>query len=210
MRNALTGALAVAAALPLLTFSAVPTIGVSNAPGLYVIGEASIAGTAEIFEGTQLCTSLVPSEVQLRGGADIRFSPHSAGTLFSDRVVLETGSVRVSHLSGYAVQTGELKIDASEPNTQGVVRLTGEMVEVASMGGDLNVTQGGALLTRVARGTRMTFRQSATSNPAQTGAAPARRRMLSDRQAMLWITIAAASAAIVLGSIAATQGKSPF
>ncbi|MBV8867769.1 MAG: hypothetical protein JO210_20395, partial [Acidobacteriaceae bacterium] len=86
--------------------------------------------------------------------------------------------------------------------TQAVVRLTKEAVEVASLGGGLKVSDGGAMLTRVVAGTKVSFRQSAS------GAGSPSKPLPSDEHVMLWLIAATAVAALVIGLTAASQGKS--
>ena len=175
-------------------------------------GAASAIGTTgneEILEGSALHTSTAPSEVTLQSGVRVNLSPKSAGTVFGDHLVLEEGAARVDHFRGYTIEAGQLQIQSQNSETQAVVRLTGKTVEVASLGGNLNVTDGGALLTRVAAGTRMSFQQTGAS-PAQTGAARSRKRLPSDQHIMVWMIGITAAAALAIGLTAAAQGKSPF
>jgi hypothetical protein len=76
-------------------------------------------------------------------------------------------------------------------------------VDVASIGGNLNVSDGGAMLTRVVSGTRVSFRNGG-------GQTPTKKALPSDTHIMLWMIVATAAAAITIGAIAASQGKSPF
>ncbi len=160
-------------------------------------------------EGTQLQTAASASDVTLQNGVGLRLSARSAGTVFRDHLVLDDGAVRVSHFRGYAINARQLQIEAPDPNTQAVVRLTDRTVEVASLGGGLNVRDEGARLTRMLAGTRMSFQQSAAST-AQTGAAPARKQLPSDQHTMIWLIGITAVAALAIGLTAAAQGKSPF
>ncbi len=168
----------------------------------------TIGGNASITEGTQLETAAAPSDVSLENGVNVRLSPRSAGTVFSDHLVLEEGSLRVDNFNGYTVDAGQVQIQATDAGAQAVVRVTNKTVEVASVGGNLNVTDGGAMLTRVVSGTRMSFQQSAAS--AQSGAAPAHKRLPSDEHIMVWMIGITAVAALAIGLTAAAQGKSPF
>jgi hypothetical protein len=113
-----------------------------------------------------------------------------------------------------------LEIQADGVNAAAVVKVTPKMIEVASLGGDVKVSDGGAMMTRVVSGTRMSFQNTSNTGannaqtgaaPAQTGAAPAPERgPMTDRKAILWSAGVCAVGAIVVGSIAAAQGKSPF
>ncbi len=177
-------------------FGAAPAIG-------------TMGGNAAIVEGTQLETATAPSDVSLQNGVNVRLSARSAGTVFSDHIVLDEGSLRVGNFNGYTVDAGQLQIQAIDAGAQAIVRMTKKTVEVASVGGSVNVSDGGAMLTRVVSGTRVSFQQSAAS-PAQTGAAPAHKRLPSDEHIMVWMIGITAAAALAIGLTAAAQGKSPF
>ena len=161
-----------------------------------------------IADGTRLHTALMPSQVRLQTGVEVSFSSRSTGTLYRDRVVLDEGSVRVGNFSGFTVDARQLQIQTDDPKAQAVVRLTSKTVEVASLGGHVNVTDGGAMLTRVTAGTRISFQQNAS--PSQTPSAPVRKRLPSDQHTMVWLIGITAAAALAIGLTAAAQGKSPF
>ncbi len=176
-------------------FGASPAIGTNGSYG-------------PITEGAQLETAASASDLSLENGVSVRLSPRSAGTVFSDHIVLEEGSLRVGNFNGYTVDAGQIRIQATDPGAQAVVRVTNKTIEVASVGGNLNVTDGGAMLTRVVSGTRMSFQQSAAGT--RTGAAPAHKRLPSDEHIMVWMIGITAVAALAIGLTAAAQGKSPF
>jgi hypothetical protein len=159
-----------------------------------------------IMEGTQLETAAAPSDVRLENGVNLRLSPRSAGTVFSDHVVLEEGSLRVGHFNGYTVDAGQLQIQATDPGAQAVVRMTNKIVEVASVGGALNVADGGAMLTRVVSGTRVSFQ----AGRGQQGTRSQHKMLPSDEKIMLWMILVTGAAALAIGLTAAAQGKSPF
>lgn len=171
-------------------------------------GASPGGGRALTPEGMQVETALASREFSLENGVHLRLSPGSAGKVFSDHVVLEQGSVRVGHFNAYTVDAGQLQIQATDPGAQAVVRMTNNLVEVASLGGGLSVTDGGAMLTRVVSGTRLSFQQSGASG--QTGAAPPRKKLPSDTHIMTWTIVVTGVAALAIGLTAGAQHKSPF
>ena len=214
-------AAAVLSAAP--AFSAGPSIGVATAIGSYSVDSSSVTGSADVFNGTQLRTTISPSDVHLGNGADVRMATRSTGTLYSDRIELRDGAVRVSNFDGYAVQAHQLQIQADTPGAEAIVRMRGRTVEIASLGGTVRVTDGGAMLTRVTAGTKMAFQNTTNPPPAgQTGAAPGQtpsntgaapapeQGPLSNKKAILWGAGVCAVGGLVVGLIAAEQGKSPF
>ena len=218
-------------------FAASPTIGVATALAAFSLDNAQVSGEVNLADGAELRTTTAPSDVRLQNETRLRLATRSAGAIFADRVVLQSGALRVSNFDNYPVEARHLHILADAPGTEAIVRMTEKTVEVASLGGAVRVTDGGAMLTRVAAGTRMSFRdggqntgassgtpgsnkgnngQNTGANPgqsgatAQTGAAPAEKGPISDKKAILWAAGICAVGAIVVGSIAASQGKSPF
>ncbi len=199
-------------------WAATATIGIVSTVGALSVNNASITGNVDVFDGTQLRTTVAPGDVHLESGVDVRLATRSAGTVFGDHMVLREGAVRVSNFDSYPVQVQDLQVQADGPGSAAIVRVTAKTIEVASLGGTVNVTDGGAMLTRVAAGTKMSFQnQTNPPNPGQTGAAPAttgaapaEKGPMSDKKAILWAAGVCAVGAIVVGSIAAAQGKSPF
>ena len=77
--------LAVAAVLSATpAFSASPGIGVATAVGSYSVNSSPVTGNADVFNGTELRTTISPSDVHLGNGADVRLATRSAGTLYSN------------------------------------------------------------------------------------------------------------------------------
>ena len=205
-------------------FAASPSIGVASAVGAFSVNSVSVSGNVDVFDGAQLHTTIAPSDVHLGNGADVRLATRSSGTVFADHLILRDGAVRLSNFANYPVEVGDLQIKADTPGAAAIVRLTSKTIEVASLGGSVNVTDGGAMLTRVAAGTKMSFQNTNSggqatppagqtgAQPAQTGAAPAptEKGPVSDKKAILWSAGVCAVGAIVVGSLAAAEGKSPF
>lgn len=210
------------------SFAATPAIGVATAVGAFSVNNASITGNVDVFDGTALRTTIAPGDVHLGNGVAVRLATRSAGTVFGDHMVLREGAVRVTNFDQYPIEVHDLEVQADDAGATAIVRVTPKTIEVASIGGSVNVTDGGAMLTRVAAGTKMSFQnQNSGANnsqtqpgqtqpgqtgaaPAQTGAPPAEKGPISDKKAILWAAGICAVGAIVVGSIAAAQGKSPF
>jgi hypothetical protein len=185
-------------------------IGVATAVGSYSVNDVAVSGNTDLADGTRLETTTAPSEVRLGGGTDLRLAARSVGAIYSDHLELEGGAVRVGHFENYGVDVRKLQVQAESPNSEAIVRLRGNTVEVASLGGSVRVSDGGVMLTHVASGTRMSFKQKSDATSAQTGASTGRPSVASDEHVLLWFIIVTAAAAITIGSIAAAQGKSPF
>jgi hypothetical protein len=170
---------------------------------------------AGVPDGSVLQTTDAAHEVQLENGVAFRLAAHSVGTIYADHAVLDQGAARIGNFAGYNLDAGQLEIESETPGTQAVIRLEQKTIEVASIGGSLRVIDGGAMLTRVASGSKMSFQNSGASpnpsgaTPAQTGAAPGPKKH-SETKTWLWVIGGISAAALAIGLTAAAQGKSPF
>jgi ferric-dicitrate binding protein FerR (iron transport regulator) len=202
-------------------FPASSTIGVATAVASFSVDNSTMTGDANVFDGTELRTTTSPGDVRLRNGTDVRLATRSAGTIYNDYVVLREGAIRVTSFDSYTVKASQLEIEADNPAAQAVIRMAGKKIEIAALGGSVRVTDGGAMLTRVAAGTKAFF-QNTGSNPGQTGATPGQPPAqtgaapapeagpVSDRKVILWTAGICAVGAAIVGGIAASQGKNPF
>jgi hypothetical protein len=185
--------------------------------GIFIVSNTPVTGPVDLADGEELHTTVAPSDVHLENGADVRLAARSTGRLYRDKIVLEQGAVRMNHFDSVPVQAGGLTIQADSFDTEAIIRTTPKTVEIASIGGTVRVTDAGSMMTRVIAGTKMAFQNTGanpgaqnTQNPSQTGAAPAQKGPVSDKKAILWAAGICGVAAIVIGSIAAAEGKSPF
>lgn len=210
-RNGFSNFLLAAAVSAGVAFSGSPSIGVANAGGSFSVNNAVFQGTASVVDGAKLETSSSPSDVHLQNGTDVRLSSKSAGTVYTDHVILERGAMRVGNFDKYSVDVRHLHVLADSPQSEAVVRLKGNTVEVASLGGSVRVGDGASMLTHVAAGTRISFQDAAAQTGTQTGASTGQRpKIASDTHVLLWFIAITAGAAIAIGSVAAAKGKSPF
>jgi hypothetical protein len=190
------------------------SIGVATTIGSVSVNQTVVSGSADLVDGARLETASVPTDVRLNTGAEVRLATRSSGSFFADHVQLEQGALRVADFSGVTVAAAQLQINSDDAATQVIVRLTKKTVEVASVGGAVNVMDSG-ILTRVAAGTKMSFEQTgatpANQSPTPTGAAAApKSRMPGDEKTLLWAIGITAVAALAIGLTAAAEGKSPF
>lgn len=192
---------------------AVAPIGIALGAGIFSVNDTPVTGPIDLANGTELHTTVTPSDVHLENGVEMRLATRSTGTLYGDRVVLKDGALKLNHFDGYSVAAGGLTIQADSFDTQAIIRTTPKTIEIASIGGTVTVRDGGAMMTRVTAGTKMAFQTTGANpgaQPAQTGAAPAEKGPLSNKKTILTAAGVCAVGGIVVGSIAAAQGKSPF
>ena len=190
-------------------WAASATIGVATAVSTFSVDNSLVTGSANIFDGTEVRTTTAPSDLHLQNGVTVHLATRSAGAVYDDRLTLREGAARLDNFDNYIVEAGQLQIRAETPGTRAVVRLAGNKVEVASIGGTLKVTDGGSMLTRVVAGTKLSFQQTGAT-PGQTGAAPAEKGPFPEKKVMFWTATVCIVSAGIVGGIAASQGKSPF
>ncbi len=138
---------------------AVGPIGIAMGTGTFSVDSALVTGSVDLANGAELQTTVAPSDAHLDNGVEVRLATRSTGKLYQDRIVLEQGAVRVSHFDALPVQAGNLTIEADSFETEAIIRTTPKTIEIASIGGTVRVSDAGAMMTRVAAGTKMAFQR---------------------------------------------------
>jgi hypothetical protein len=145
-----------------------PTIGIATAVGTFIVNSNRVDGNANLFEGSDVRTGKASSQVFLRNGAALILGIDSAGTIYRDHLLLHQGATKVDNMNGYSVHASDYRIEQGQPASQAVVRLDGDMVEVAALAGSLNVfDKKGALLTHIGSGTASAFQTGAGGGGGQ-------------------------------------------
>ena len=145
-------------------FAVTPTIGVASAFGTFMVNSAEVQGNANIFEGSQIKTGKASSQIFLQNGAAVVLGANSAGTIYRDHLLLQSGATKVDNMQGYTVQAAMYRIQADQPISEAVVRVDGDTIEVAALSGSLKVlNENGALLTHIGAGTASAFQAGATA-----------------------------------------------
>lgn len=148
-------------------FAVTPVIGVASAFGSFTVDSSNVTGNSNVYDGSQINTGSVTSQLFLQGGSSVMLATNTGATVYNDHLVLTQGAVRVDNMNKYDVRALGYRVAADEPNSQAAVRLREGAVEVASMSGALKVfDQNGAMLTRIGAGTASSFK------PGQSGADP--------------------------------------
>ena len=141
-----------------LCFPLPPTIGIASAVGSFIVNSNRVYGNANLFEGSELKTGKASSQVFLQNGAALTLGINSAGTVYRDHLLLEQGATKIDNMNGYSIRTDDYRIEQELPTSQAVVRLDGDMVEVAALAGSLGVfNKKGSLLTHIGAGTASAF-----------------------------------------------------
>ena len=150
--------------------AATPTIGVATAVGTFKINSSYVEGNANVFDGSEIRTDKAPSQVFLSNGSAVTLGIDSAGTIYRDHLILESGATKVDNMTGYTIQAAAYRIRGGSSGSQAVVRFNGGDVEVAALAGSLDVLNSrGLLLTHIGAGTASAFNKSPQG---QTGGPP--------------------------------------
>jgi hypothetical protein len=154
-------------------FGLPPTIGIASAVGTFIVNSNRVDGNANLFEGSEIKTGKASSQVFLQNGAALTLGIDSAGTIYRDHLRLQQGATKIDNMNGYSVHASDYRIEQSEPASQAVVRLDGDMVEIAALTGSLNVFgKTGSLLTHVGSGTATAFQTGGSGDPGQGSPTP--------------------------------------
>ena len=128
-------------------WAAPPVIGVAQSRGAFLLNNSSVPGTATILEGASLRTETASSDVSLNSGQRLTISPGSTTTIYSDRMVLESGLAEVRRISGYRIAARNLSIGAPGPDVQFKVRVSVDGgVTVSTTSGKAEVWNAAGLL----------------------------------------------------------------
>jgi hypothetical protein len=162
-------ALIVAANLP-LGIAAPPAVGTVTARGSFTIDASTITGNATLFEGNQIETGKISSQLQLNNGARMQLAAESRGIVYRDRLVLEKGTSWIRSGANSQVEANSLRIrPASETSgAQISIRQSGT-VQVAALSGPVRVTAAnGVLLANLQEGKTLDFTPDATGPATPT------------------------------------------
>lgn len=111
-------------------------IGVAVSAGNIVLNNASLPGSATVFEGATLGSgSNTSTQVRLNNGARVRLAMASSAKVYRDHADLIVG---MAEISGYTANAHGLKISA-DGNSSASVSMRGNTIEVADLSGDVHV-----------------------------------------------------------------------
>ncbi len=182
------------------SFALPPTIGIASAFGTFIVNSNQVEGNANVFEGSEIKTGKASSQVFLQNGAALTLGIDSAGTIYRDHLLLQGGATKVDNMTGYSIHVATYRIKQGQPASQAVVRLDGDMVEVAALAGSLDVyDRKGALLTHIGSGTASAF-QTGASGGGQGTATPNNNNRIKYEAAtalLLAVTLAGLGLAVV-------------
>ncbi len=184
-----------------------PTIGIASAIGTFVVNSSRVDGNANLFDGSEIKTAKASSQIFLENGAAIVLGIDSAGTVYRDHLVLQQGATKVDNMNGYSVQAASYRVEQGQPASQAVVRLDGDVVEVAALAGSLKIfNQEGALLTHIGAGTASAFQTGASGRDrSDEGSGSPNNNNRKKKEAAEALLLAAALAGLGLAVAAIVQ-----
>lgn len=205
--NSLRAFFAVAALSATSVFAATPVIGVASAFGMFSVNNVSMAGTANIVDGSQLKTDATTSEVTLHNGPTVLLATKSSGQIFATSFVLTGGAAKIDNLGKYQILGDRYHVVADTPASQVAVRLHEGTFDVASIAGSVSVLNGsGALLTHVAEGTSASFKTGGTADDPDNGGQTPTGATYKKGIPLWWVLVfAGAAAGIAVGAYYGTN-----
>ena len=172
------------------------TIGIATAKGSFRVDNSYVAGNATLFEGAAVETDRSTGELNL-SKAKLVMATETRGHVFQDRLILDRGKVQWGG-STYRTVAGEFQIVGVDSASKAMVVRKGDVVQVASLNGTVNVLSAtGEMLMVVGAGSAFDFTpepQGAT--PGDTG----KDKKKKDRAAAA--AVGGKSAAVVLSTTA--------
>jgi hypothetical protein len=135
----------------------------------FTVNGASTPNNANLLKGTRIQTSDKPTTLYLHDRCEYIMGPHSAVTLTPKVVTLESGSVRARRFGNCRILYGGLWITGT-PTSDGVAALTGQNLDVASIGGTVQVVNSaGDIISTVNPGNVSSFGTATVASGASIG-----------------------------------------
>ncbi len=146
-------------------------IGVARSWGAFYVNNASVPGSATVFDGASLRTAEAASNLNLTGGERVLLSSQSAATIFAGRLQLDRGMAEFGGSAGYRVEARNLRVETLDSAARIRVGIDRQnRVIVASMQGPAEVRNSrGNLLARIAAGGALTLSASSPDSVELTG-----------------------------------------
>src|SRR5882724_4154952 len=145
------------------------TIGIATAKGSFRVDHSYVAGNATLFEGAAVETGGSTGELNLSAGKVV-MATETRGRVFQDRLILDRGRVQWTG-SKFRTLAGDLQIVGLDDASKALVSRKGEVIEVASLSGTVNVlTTAGEVVMSVAAGNAYDF------TPDPQGASPGEKK----------------------------------
>jgi len=137
----------------------------------FLLNGAPTPSNANLFRGSRLQTMGAPTTVLLHDKCEFLLGPHSAVTFSEHQIHIENGAVRAKHFGNCKMGYGGLWVTGVQANSDGLVSISGESMEVASVSGELQVLNTtGEIVSTISPGSVATFGASSVASGASIGA----------------------------------------
>ncbi|NWF85558.1 MAG: hypothetical protein HXY18_17215 [Bryobacteraceae bacterium] len=116
------------------SMSAAETAGTVVTPGRMLVNNMEVQGNATLMQGAVLKTAATAARVELAGGTIVSLDARSEAVVKGASVELRRGRGMVSSGSG-GIEALGLRVDGAAPQSQVLVALAGDRIEVAAVRG---------------------------------------------------------------------------
>ena len=139
-----------------------PVIGVARSWGTFFVNDASVPGSATVFDGTSLKTVDAASTLNLTGGERVLLASNTAAKIYAGRLQLDRGTAEFGGSTAYRVEARSLRIGGSDAGARVRVAIDRQnRVLVASLGGAAEVRNSrGMLVARVPTGAALSLSEA--------------------------------------------------
>lgn len=163
-------AVLVLSVMPGLAIAAPPVIGTVTAGGAFRLNGDTVIGNGTLTEGSWLETGRGVSSVRLTGGARLSLGADARGQLYSDRMILAKGEIRLESGVGFHLEALGLTIRPDRGiSTARIALLGSNRVRVAALAGGFRVLNArGALVANISAGSALAFEPQAQAAAAVT------------------------------------------
>ncbi len=148
-----------------------PVIGVARSWGAFFVNDASVPGSATVFDGTSLKTADASSNLNLTGGERVTLASNTTARIYATRLLLDRGTAEFGGSTTYRVEARNLRVGGSDAGARIRVAIDRQnRVLVASLGGAAEVRNArGILVARVPTGAALALSAANADTADLTG-----------------------------------------
>ncbi len=149
-----------------------PAIGVATGFQQLTVNKTQVRGNATLFEGSTFATGPDGARLNLTGGTSMQLGSLSKGTIYQDRLELQSGASEVRPAGVYRVDALSLHVRGKESGSVARILISGNHLRVGALTGSVQVLNGqGLLLATVGEGSATEFTPLAEGAAAAPAAA---------------------------------------
>ena len=149
-----------------------PAIGVATGFQDLTVNKAHVRGNTTLFEGNSFITGPDGARISLNGGTSVRLGSSSIGTVYRDRMELQSGAGEFHSAGAYRVDALSLHVRGAGQGSVARILVSDNHLRVGALTGSLQVLNGhGLLLATVAEGSATDFSPVSSDGAAALSAA---------------------------------------